>query len=458
MSTVEDTIAAISTPRGEAALCVVRISGGESFDVLRRVFRRARGKSIETMKPRVTYRGVIVRPRDGVEVDDVQAVRFEGPASYTGEDAVEIYGHGGILVSERVLGAVLDAGARLAERGEFTMRAYLNGKIDLMQAEAVLDVITARNEKFLGMSVRNLQGSLSERMRGEMDRLVSLIAGIEVEIEYPDESYEVVSEVQVKTAAREAKERLEALLRSYGSTRVIREGVKVALVGPPNVGKSSLMNRLLEKDRVIVTPVPGTTRDLVGDWLRMGGMDVLLMDTAGIAETEDVVEREGIRRTREFMNDADLVFFILDASVPMNEGVREALGHVCGMGGVRIVVNKTDLPRALDAMELEKLGAGVVMTSALTGDGVGDLRGIIRERVVERLEVDVEASLANERQKRCVETAVEALDDVLVSEGVPVDVLAIDLRRAASALGDMMGEGVTERVLEDIFTRFCVGK
>lgn len=450
----KDTIAAVSTPRGEAAISVIRVSGSKSLSILKKIFRDLKGRDVEFDEPRTVRVGYIVDPESAQVVDEAQAVFFRNPKTYTGEDLVEIYGHGGVLVCEKVLEAVLAGGARLAERGEFTLRAFLNGKMDLASAEAVLDVITAKNEKALLLSVKNLRGELYEKLKPLQHKLQELLARIEVDIEYPDEGFEMPEQNEIMQIASEARRELTGLAESYSQSRVLKGGIKLALIGAPNVGKSSLMNRLLQKERAIVHHVPGTTRDLVADWLPCGGMDVLVVDTAGLAKTDDPVEKEGVRRTKGLAKEADILFYIVDASLPLKPQMRYFEEFRDQHDKTFPVLNKVDLDPTPPDVE----GGEWIKTSALTGEGVDALKGVIRKKVEEIMRFETEFLAINRRQHDCLVGAVEALDGVTKKAGVPVDILSIDLHNAVANIGQIFGENATENVLQEIFDNFCVGK
>jgi len=456
---ISDTIAAISTPRGEAAICMVRISGALALTIATHIFKRKDGKNVAEMMPRKIYLGSIFDPKNGEDIDEAQVVFFRHPKTYTGEDMVEMYGHGGIFVSEKILDAALKKGARFAERGEFTLRAFLNGKIDLTQAESVLDIIKAKNDEFLRISLKNQKGELQNRIINIKSKLISILAEIEVEIEYPDEDFNFVSEEKIKEIAIEVRDELKAILSTYKMGKFLREGFKIALLGPPNVGKSSIMNKLLTKNRVIVTPLPGTTRDLVGDWLTVGGMDVLLMDTAGLTETEDLIEKEGIKKTEEFAEQADLLFFVFDGTRPISPKIRKVAEVIAIKKNVKPVINKQDLPWEISPLDVEKIfGDKYVPTSALTGEGIEILKKIINDEVKKRLDIETETVISNYRHKECIEKAIEALSEAIENAQPPVDIMSINIRRATECLGNILGENVGDAVLEEIFSNFCVGK
>ena len=457
---INHTIAAISTPRGEAAICVVRISGDLSLNIAREIFKRKDSKKTEDIVPRMVYLGTVFDPHSGQDIDETQTVFFRKPKTYTGEDMLEIYGHGGIYVSERILDAALKAGARHAERGEFTLRAFLNGKINLTQAESVLDIIKAKNDEFLKISLKNLNSELYHKIILIKNKLIGILAEIEVEIEYPDENILTLSEGNVKKTAQEIHQELNSILSTYTAGKFIREGIKVALLGPPNVGKSSIMNKLLDKERVIVTPIPGTTRDLVGDWITVGGMNVLLMDTAGLADdSKDIIEIEGIKRTKEFAEQADLIFFVLDGTLPFTNKIKTTIEIIGNKENMKFIINKNDLPCKINRSEIEKTyGFTSIYTSAITGEGIDNLKKIINNEVKRRFDFVNDTVITNYRHKECIEKALGELSEVLNSEKIPIDIISISLHQAAQYLSNILGENISDSILQEIFTNFCVGK
>ena len=443
----DDTIAAISTPIGEGAIGVVRVSGPDALAIAAKVFS---GK----LRHRHLSRGRVVDPEDGAVLDEVMATCMLAPNSYTCEDTVEIYGHGGVVSLKAVLGALLRCGARAAGPGEFTLRAFLNGRIDLSQAEAVRDVIEAKTDAGLRVAMNGLQGGLSVRVKKIRTTILEVLAYLTARIDFPEDDVPVEDPLP---AIRKAAASLDQLISSADFGIVYRHGVRVAIVGRPNVGKSSLLNRLLEHDRAIVTPVAGTTRDTVEEVANIQGIPFVLVDTAGLTETSDPVENLGIERSRQALLGADLVVLVLDSSQPLTEEDTELIGRANGERAV-MVANKSDLPGGIGAGALPERA---VRTSMVTGEGLDSLKERMVEAALNGQGVrSGEALISNARQKAALESAAGHLasaEKALV-EGIADDFVTIDLTAALNCLGEITGETVTEDLLHTIFSRFCIGK
>lgn len=454
-----DTIAAIATAPGEAGIGIVRLSGPEALHCARTLFRRMPPLPPSPVSHRAYY-GYLARPADGERLDDCLLTYFRGPRSYTGEDVVELACHGSNLVLGIVLRALIRAGARLAEPGEFTQRAFLNGRLDLAAAESVIDVIRARTDAQLRVAVGQLSGRLSREIAGLREALITLLAEIEAGIDFPDE-IDPPEDAEVARRAAEIRERCEALLATADAGRLYREGASLVLVGRPNVGKSSLLNALLGEARAIVTEVPGTTRDVIEESLNLRGIPVRAVDTAGLRETGDVVEALGVERTRQQLAAADLVLWVLDGSAGITAADRVLASELRARRLV-VVVNKTDQgDRITDADVTELIGGetAVARLSALTGTGMAELE----ERLAETLRGGVAPEsvwVSNVRHESRLRTAAEALDRAIeaAEEGFHQAAVALDLKLAAEALGEITGETVVEETITQIFARFCVGK
>lgn len=450
-----DTIAAISTHRGEAAICVIRISGPLSLQILKKIFRKRDFNAPDDIIPRIIYHGLIVNPENTQPVDEVQTVFFANPNSYTGEDSVEVYGHGGVFVCDTALALVIQCGARLAERGEFTLRAFLNGKMDLSAAEAVLDVIQARSEKSLILSMKNLRGGISERIKPAKIQLLDLLASIEVAIEYPDDDFPLPSREDVEEKIHNALVELEVVYGSYRVNKGHEEAVRVIFIGPPNVGKSSLSNRLLGEQRSIVHSEPGTTRDVVKERSIIDGSEITIIDTAGIHSAASEVEAEGVRRTIEEIRASDIKFLVLDAS----EGLDRQLEMIKSIeidNSTYLVLNKIDISGPAEAPE--SMRDRVIRTSALTGEGIEDLTRVISLRVRQAQEIDADAVSLNNRQVGLLERAIECLREAEANLNMPIDIVSIDIKGAASALCSITGDFADREMLNTIFSNYCVGK
>jgi len=455
-----DTIAALATAVGEAGVSVVRLSGPEAVTCAARVFRCSRLESLAEGRPRRVYHGWLLDGPGGRRLDDGLAWFSRAPHSFTGEDVVEISCHGGVVASRLALEAVLRGGARLADPGEFTRRAFLNGRLDLAQAEATIDLVQARTGAAFDAARRRLEGELSRRVSSVADRLLGVMAEIEARGDFPDLELEELEPPQVSRELRACMEALRELLAGAEEGRLLREGLRVVLAGRPNVGKSSLLNALLGEERAIVSAVPGTTRDVIEEALVVEGVPVVLADTAGLRESADPLELAGTGRTAAALRQADVVVFVIDAGagwLPEDEAAAAALPKT----PVIVAVNKSDLRRwAPETAMIERIAGGtdVLEVSARTGQGLGALRqAIARAAGVRRRE---EPMLGTVRQKHAVERAVASLETAAaaVEGGVSLDLAAVDLREAWGALGEVTGENAPEALLDEVFSRFCIGK
>lgn len=449
-----DTIAALATAVGQAAIAVVRISGDDAEAVARRVFR---GRSPDRWE---THRLVLGRVVDAEErtLDQCLAVIMRAPTSYSGEDVVELHCHGGATVARSVLAAVLRAGARPAERGEFTSRAVLNGKLDLAQAEAVADLIAARTERAVRAAAAQLEGALSRAVATLRHRLVGVAAMLEVAIDFAEEDVGVLDRDALLGTTSGIAAELRALAATYGHGRLLREGIRVALVGRPNSGKSSLLNRLIGSDRAIVTAVAGTTRDVIEESLDIDGMAITLSDTAGLRASADVVEQIGIAKTYEEIREADLVIGVFDGSALWSDEdntVIAALRHKKSIS----LINKVDLPGKLNFPAVDS-GSRQLLVSAKTGEGMH----AIRRAIVEIVGLDSDdtggVTVTRERHLAAIESAAAAADRAVeaIGSAIPPDVVGVDIMIALDHLGEIVGATSTEDVLDRVFREFCIGK
>jgi tRNA modification GTPase len=456
MISLDDTIAAIATPVGEGGIGIIRLSGPDAGHILRRLFVPASPLPGGRPQPRTLHYGHVVDPASGQVVDEVLAAYMPAPATYTRQDVVEIDGHGGIVALRRVLGLCLRQGARLAEAGEFTARAFLNGRLDLAQAEAVLDVVRSRTEVSLQAAVDQLAGRLSDRLRPLRARLVAALAYTEASLDFAEDE---IPPQDVGRDLAEAATGLQGLLADADRGIVYRQGVRVAIVGRPNVGKSSLLNRLLRTNRAIVTDIPGTTRDTLEETLNLQGIPVVLVDTAGIqSEPEDPVEKLGVERSRAALAQADLALLVIDASQPLTGADRAIAGLVQERPSI-VVANKVDL--LAGARPAAAVPAAAVRISALTGEGLDALEQALVDTVLSGQVTASEApAVTNPRHKQALE---RALDHVRAAgaahaRGELPELLAIDLSAAVQALGEITGQAAGEDLIEAIFSNFCVGK
>ncbi|MBN1573539.1 MAG: tRNA uridine-5-carboxymethylaminomethyl(34) synthesis GTPase MnmE [Deltaproteobacteria bacterium] len=480
-----DTIVAVATPWGEGAIGVVRLSGPDSLSIGKKLFRFIqKPQKIETHR---MYLGDVL-DSNGKAIDRALFVFMESPSSYTGEDVVELQCHGGPLLLESVVLGAVSAGARPAENGEFTRRAFMNGKLDLAQAEAVLDIITSVTERGLLVSAGQLFGGLSGEIEDMKEALVLLLADVEASIDFPDEETEIISrEVVIKESERILK-RIEELLSTYRRGRMLKEGASVVILGCPNVGKSSLMNRLLGADRAIVTAEPGTTRDTVWDFTRINGIPLKIVDTCGIREVLGEAEREGVRRAWEAVSGADIILLVIDVTSEIGNEEERMIYLIEGGGAVKegvatlVVLNKVDLldvnePEGKEDMrinEMEDLPFPYLFTSALTGRGIDDLRSEIRRLLLDEAGGGGAASdriiINNARHLEALLGARRSLTEILNGENIygpgegrikrrfEPELLAVDIRGALTSLKEITGEVGAEDVLDAIFSRFCVGK
>lgn len=455
----EDTIAAIATPAGIGGVGIIRVSGKDALKIVAPLFRPAGRLGLEQARSHRMLYGWI--ERDGAPLDEVLAVHMQAPHSYTREEVVELHCHGGTAVLRMALEMICRAGARLAEPGEFTLRAFLNGRIDLTRVEAVADLVRARSETAVRVSAAQLQGRLYEAIQALKEAIAHVAALVDAGIDFPEEDVVFARRGEILHRLATARESLAGLVRTAEKGRLLREGLGVAIVGKPNVGKSSLLNALLREDRAIVTDVPGTTRDTLEETAEIGGLMLRLVDTAGIRETRDVVEREGIQRTRRAIAGAELVLLMLDGSEPLGAEDRALLAEV-PRERTLVVANMRDrMPSAEPGWAGDVGDLPRVTVSALTGAGLPEMEDWIRRWALQEERPAIgEALITNLRQKRAAEQALAAVAAAIagVNEGVGDELLAIDLGRALDALGDIVGETTADDLLNRIFAEFCIGK
>ena len=457
----EDTIAAISTPIGVGGIGIIRVSGKDTIEIVDKVFKAANKKSLKEIDSHTITYGHIVS--DGGKVlDEVLIMLMKGPRTFTREDIIEINCHGGPVPLNAVLMEVIKAGARMADNGEFTKRAFLNGRIDLAQVEAIMDIIEAKTELSLSQAVGQLEGNLSKRIKDYQDTLIQVIARIEVSIDYPeyDEDEPITNDFEVEL--KELLDELRELLRTADTGKMIREGVKTAIVGRPNVGKSSLLNALLEENKAIVTDIPGTTRDVVEAYLNIDGIPFQLLDTAGIRETEDIVEKIGVERSKTSIEEADLVLMLVDSHAGLLDKDKEILQQVKDKR-VIFIFNKTDLENNITQEMLENYFSQgeVIKVSAKEQYGLNELRQAMKNFVIKgNTTIQNKATISNQRQKQSLINAIKSLEKVIdaIELGLPEDCLAIDLHDAFGHLGMIVGESLKEEIINQLFSRFCLGK
>lgn len=451
---MNDTIAAIATPIGSGGIGVVRISGPSAVEVAGLVFH----PNPQAFDSHTAHHGTIVRPDTSEQIDDAVLTFFRAPKSYTGEDVIEISCHGGIATLKAVLRAVLDSGARLAAPGEFTQRAFLNGKLDLSQAEAVNDLIRARTDQARKVALRQLDGVLSSSISNINVRVLGLIAAIEAAVDFPDDVPEPEG-AWIRNEISSAQDALSALLASFGRGRIYREGLRVVIAGRVNVGKSSLLNSLLRHARAIVTPIPGTTRDLIEESLEIHGIPIVAIDTAGLRATDDPVEKAGVELSRQSIESADLILLVIDAREGMHEEDSALLSELGGRH-VIVVANKVDLIAPSSVGEDCDENAKAVYTSASTGTGIEELEDAIAEIAGGSNAASESVVVSNARHEEALRSAYESLGHAMASleNRQPIDLLSGDLQAARNSLGLVTGQTATEDLLDRIFSEFCIGK
>ena len=452
---IEDTIAAISTAYGEGGIGIIRVSGEEAFRIVSGIFT---GK-IEDHK--MVYGHIFNGSREN-RIDEVMVCGFKAPNSYTAEDVVEIQCHGSIVSLKKILALVLEKGARMAEPGEFTKRAFLNGRLDLSQAEAVIDLIKAKTDRNFEVALDQLEGGFSRKIKDIRARLVDVLVDLTVNIDYPDEDIEEVTYDKLIRGLGEIRDQVGAFLKTLDTGRIMREGLRISIIGKPNVGKSSLMNALLKESRAIVTAVPGTTRDTIEEDLSIGGIPVILTDTAGIRDTDDIIEKIGIEKSKEAFNKSDLVIFIADLSRELDKEDEE-IARVIGDRKVICLMNKSDLEKKLDESALEEmLPNGIFIQGSMTEDqGISELEETIKGLV---LGGDVRQGdsfvVTNVRHAGLLKEAYRSLGDAIsmAEAGEALELLEIDVNHAYESLGLIIGEEVGDDIINEVFRRFCLGK
>lgn len=455
-----DTIAAIATAMSNSGIGIVRISGDEALEVADRIFRPKKGsRKVSDMETHTIHYGYVV---DGEEVvDEVMLLIMKAPRSYTCEDTIEIDCHGGVLVMKKILETVLKYGARPAEPGEFTKRAFLNGRIDLSQAESVIDVINAQNELALKSSVSQLQGAVLEKIKNIRAIVLHEIAFIESALDdpehvsldgYPEQLHGIMSDAHAK---------VKKLLDSSDNGKMLKEGINTAIVGKPNAGKSSLLNILVGEERAIVTEIAGTTRDILQEQIQIGGIGLNVIDTAGIRDTEDIVEKIGVNKSREYIEKADLIIYVVDSSTELDENDQEIIEAIQDKKAI-VLLNKSDLDTKTDATVLEKrLNKPILSISAKNNTGIHELEKLIEEMFFSgKLSFNDEVYITNIRQKNALAEAESSLKMVLqsIDDGMPEDFFTIDMMNAYEVLGTIIGESVGEDLVNEIFSKFCMGK
>jgi tRNA modification GTPase len=460
-----DTIAAISTPLGESGIGIVRLSGSKSLDIVSRYFRDTNPQPLHNRASHTVYHGRIIEPEANREIDEVVITILRAPHSYTGEDIIEISAHGSPLVLQQILQLMLWSGARLAEPGEFTKRAFLSNRIDLTQAEAVIDLIQSQTELAQRAAIQQLEGFLSTQIRQISNSMMELLAELEAHIDFPEEDIPQTTLVHFNATIRQVKQNIQELLDSARFGRKLREGVKVPIIGKPNVGKSSLLNAFLQEPRAIVTPHPGTTRDTIHETINLAGIPFEFIDTAGWRNTADVIEQEGVRRTETAVKQADLILLLFDGTQHLNSEDYKIIAQVTQFEiPLIVVINKVDLPTLLTELEIKSAlpESPILRISALTNEGIKNLKQTLQTSVT-RGEVVASSDkifITNIRHAELLHQTllnILMLEKQLTTHELP-EIIAAELREAISHLGEILGTNISADLLDRIFSRFCIGK
>jgi tRNA modification GTPase len=458
-----ETIAAISTPMGEGAIAIVRLSGDEAFQIAEKLFQSVSGKRISEEPSHTIHYGHIIDPGTKAVVEEVMMSIMRGPKTFTKEDVIEINCHGGLVSVNRVLQLCLRYGARLAEPGEFTKRAFLNGRIDLSQAEAVMDLIRAKTDRAMNVALGQMEGRLSKLIQKLRQELLETLAQIEVNIDYPEyDDVEEMTHRMLKEKASYVRKEIEYLLQTSQQGKILREGLSTVIVGRPNVGKSSLLNSLVQENKAIVTDIPGTTRDVIEEYVNVRGVPLRLLDTAGIRETEDIVEKIGVERSRQVLKEADLLLLVLNYSDELTMEDENLFDVVQGMD-VIVIVNKTDLPRKIDMERIKELAQNhkLITTSLIDEKGVEELEQAIADLFFTgSIESGDMTYVSNSRHIALLDQALQSIKDVStgIEVGTPIDIIQIDLTRTWELLGEIIGESVQDGLINQLFSQFCLGK
>ena len=458
-----DTIAAIATAMTNSGIGIIRISGEDAFTVIDRIYQSKNGKKkLSEEKSHTVHYGYIVDDtKENKIIDEVMVLIMRAPNTYTREDTVEIDCHGGVLVMQKILDTVVCHGARPAEPGEFTKRAFLNGRIDLTQAESVMDVISSKNEFALKSSISQLQGSLQKEIKELREKIIYEIAFIESALDDPEHINIDGYGQKLKTVAEECKERIEHLLDTADNGKILKEGIDTVIVGKPNAGKSSLMNVLLKKERAIVTDIAGTTRDVLEEQMNLNGITLNIIDTAGIRDTEDIVEKIGVDKAKDYLVNADLIIYVVDSSTPLDENDEKIMEMIKNRTAL-VLLNKSDLDTVTtEEMIASHLDQKIIKVSMKENQGVDELENAIKELFFHgKVELNDEVYITNARHKAALSNAKDSLNMVLdsIAMEIPEDFYSIDLMNTYEELGNILGESLGEDLVNEIFSKFCTGK
>lgn len=459
---MSDVITAISTAMGEAGIGIVRMSGKDSLNIGEKLFHPIKHKGLDNIKNKKLIYGHIIDPKTEEIVDEVLITFMKGPGTYTRENLVEIHCHGGIISVKRILELTLENGARLAEPGEFTKRAFLNGRLDLSQAEAVIDMIKAKTDKSFQVSLDQLEGSISNKVREIREILLNMIAHIEVSIDFPDEDVEELTYKDLEEDAKIVQEKIQNLLSTADKGKILRDGLNTVILGKPNVGKSSLLNTMLKEDRAIVTNIPGTTRDIIEEYINIDGIPLKIVDTAGIRFTEDLVEKMGVDRAKDMVYNSDLIIAVFDVSDTITDEDYQIIDIIKDKKSI-VLLNKLDLLNEYDEAKLQKLlpDKKIITTSMTTGEGIDELEEAIKDMFYTgKLEVDNDTVITNIRHKNQLIKAEKNIEDGVmgIASNMPLDCIEVDIKDCWENLGEISGDTIGEDILDKIFSEFCIGK
>jgi len=459
---INDTIASISTPIGSGGIGIVRVSGNNAIEIIDKIFKSKSNKKLINVKTHTINYGYIYDYNNEMAIDEVLVMLMKGPSTFTREDIVEINCHGGVVVIQKVLELVLKNGARLAEPGEFTKRAFLNGRIDLSQAEAVIDIINAKTNLSLQTSVNQLEGKLSEKVKQLRKQLLEMIAHIEASIDYPEHDMEQLTFDKMRKGSQYLKEEIGILLETADTGKIIKEGLETVIVGKPNVGKSSLMNVLVRNQRAIVTDVPGTTRDIIEEYVNIAGIPLKIIDTAGIRETDDFVEKIGVEKSKEVIDKADLIIMMLDGSSPLTKEDKTII-DLTKDKKIIVLVNKTDLDMKLDIESLKTYvnEKNIINISAKEKIGINLIEDSIKEMFLKgSINMKDNIFVTNVRHKNALFNAKNSLNNAIntIDMMMPEDCISIDLQDCYDYLGEVTGDSLDESIIDQIFSQFCLGK
>jgi tRNA modification GTPase len=454
-----DSIAAISTPLGEGGIAVIRVSGPESIEIVDGIYK---GKhSLTDADSHTIHYGYMVDPENGQRFEEVLISVMRSPRTFTKEDVVEVHCHGGLVASKRVLDALLASGARLADPGEFTKRAFLNGRIDLSQAEAVIDVIRSKTDRAMNVAIKQVDGRLSRKIQSLRHEIIKMMAHIEVTIDYPEHDVEELTYSFLREEAEKCLIEIDNLLLTSKQGKILREGISTAIIGRPNVGKSSLLNALIHDNRAIVSEIPGTTRDVIEEYVQVRGIPLRLIDTAGIRDTEDVIERIGVERSRKALSEADLILLVLNYSEPLLEDDLTLIELVRPLQTI-VIVNKIDLPQQLNMETVRsQFPDRVISTSIIDDKGLDHLEQAIADLFFEgSFQGEDYTYVSNSRHIALLQKAKKHIQEVItgIDSLIPVDMIQIDLKTTWESLGEVIGDAVSEDLIDQIFSQFCLGK